>query len=116
MSLLKEEFANNDKYKNANIVFELQTDSAEIYLIETEPDSMMFNKFVLIWDDYVANIWEEEFDLLSTATARMATLLHVIEREPEGEIIGLRNAAEWATVWANIVETNTDMIESMEAK
>jgi hypothetical protein len=41
----------------------------------------------------------------------MATLLHVLEREPEGEIIGLKDVNEWATTWATIVETNTDMIE-----
>ena len=109
MSLLKSGI--QEKYKNSNVFFELQADSAEIYLIATEPDSEYFNKFVLVWGDYVANAWEEEFDLLSTAIARMATLLHVLEREPEGEIIGLKDVNEWATTWATIVETNTDMIE-----
>ena len=109
MSVIKNEISR--KYPNSNMLFELHADSAEIYLIETEPESMMFNKFVLVWGDYVANGWEEEFDLLSTATARMATLLHVLEREPEGEIIGLKNVNDWATTWATIVETNTDMIE-----
>jgi hypothetical protein len=109
MSLLKQGIIKD--YKNSNMLFELHADSAEIYLIETEPESIMFNKFVLIWGDYVANAWDEEFDLLSTATARMATLLHVLEREPEGEIIGLKDVNEWATTWAKIVETNTDMIE-----
>ena len=109
MSVIKNEI--NRKYPNSNMLFELHADSAEIYLIETEPESIMFNKFVLIWGDYVANAWEEEFDLLSTATARMATLLHVLEREPEGEIIGLSDVSEWATTWATIVENNTEMIE-----
>ena len=109
MSVIKNEISR--KYPNSNMLFELHADSAEIYLIETEPESMMFNKFVLVWGDYVANGWEEEFDLLSTATARMATLLHVLEREPEGEIIGLKDVNDWATTWATIVETNTDMIE-----
>ena len=99
-----------EKYKNSNVLFELHADSAEIYLIENEPDTHITN-FVLIWGDYVANAWEEEFDLLSTATARMATLLHVLEREPEGEIIGLSEVNEWATTWATIVENNTEMIE-----
>ena len=109
MSLLKQGIT--EDYKNSNVIFELSADSAEVFIIETQPESDMFNKFVLIWGDYVANAWEEEFDLLSTATARMATLLHVLEREPEGEIIGLKDVNEWATTWATIVETNTDMIE-----
>lgn len=100
-----------EKYTNSNFLFELQAGSAEIYLIETEPENEYFNTFVLIWGDYVANGWEEEYELLSTATARMATLIHVLEREPEGEIIGLKDVNEWATTWATIVETNTDMIE-----
>ena len=99
-----------EKHRNSNMLFELHADSAEIYLIESEPDSNA-TKFVLIWGDYVANAWEEEFDLLSIATARMATLLHVLEREPEGEIIGLSDVSEWATTWATIVENNTEMIE-----
>lgn len=111
MSLLKQGIVEHEKYKNANVIFELHADSAEIYLVETEPESEMFNQFVLIWGDYVANVWEESFDLLSTATARMATLIHVLEREPEGEIIGLHDYNKWATTWANIVNSNTDMIE-----
>jgi hypothetical protein len=109
MSLLKQGIIKD--YKNSNMLFELHADSAEIYLIETEPESIMFNKFVLIWGDYVANGWEEEFDLLSTATARMATLLHVLEREPEGEIIGLNHVDKWAITWATIVKNNTEIIE-----
>ena len=108
MSVIKNEISR--KYPNSNVLFELHADSAEIYLIENEPDTHITN-FVLIWGDYVANAWEEEFDLLSTATARMATLLHVLEREPEGEIIGLNHVDKWATTWATIVENNTEMIE-----
>ena len=105
MSLLKQGII--EKYPNGDILFELQADSAEVYVVTTDRDDEHFNKFVLIWGDYVANVWEEEFDLLSVATARMATLLHVLEREPEGEIIGLRDVAGWATTWAMIVEQNT---------
>lgn len=110
MSLLKQGII--EKYPLGDILFELQADSAEVYVVTTDRDSEHFNKFVLIWGDYVANVWEEEFDLLSVATARMATLLHVLEREPEGEIIGLRDVAGWATTWAMIVEQNTDTIET----
>jgi hypothetical protein len=110
MSLLKQGII--EKYPLGDILFELQADSAEVYVVTTDRDDEYFNKFVLIWGDYVANVWEEEFDLLSVATARMATLLHVLEREPEGEIVGLRDVAGWATTWAMIVEQNTDTIET----
>ena len=31
---------------------------------------------ILIWGDYVANQWEEKFDNLSAAVARLALLIH----------------------------------------
>lgn len=108
---LKHGIQEHEKYKNSNILFELNTDTSEIFIVETEPESEMFNKFVLIWGDYVANVWEEEFDLLSTATARMATLLHILEREPLGETIGLSDHKYWANTWASIVNRNCTMIE-----
>ena len=98
-----------EKHRNSNVLFELHADLAEVYMIESEPDSDA-TKFVLIWGDYVANAWEEEFDLLSTATARMATLLHVLEREPEGEIIGFRTHGEaFNTAWATFIADTTEI-------
>jgi hypothetical protein len=108
--MLKQGILEHEKYKNSNILFELHTDTSEIFIVETEPESEMFNKFVLIWGDYVANVWEEEFDLLSTATARMATLLHVLERDEHGETIGLKDISEWQKTWNTYVNNNTDMI------
>jgi hypothetical protein len=99
-----------EQYKNSDILFELSTDLAEICLIETEPESEMFNRFVLIWGDYVANLFEETYELLSTATARMATLLHILEREPEGEVIGLSDSAGWSRQWENIAKEHTKMM------
>ena len=84
MSLLKQGIVEDEKYKNSNVLFELRTDISEMFIVETEPESEMFNKFVLIWGDYVANVWEEEYDLLSQATARMAQLIHIVERDPHG--------------------------------
>jgi hypothetical protein len=102
-----------EKYFNSNLIVDLHTDQSEIYVIETMPESLMFNKYILIWGDYVANVWEEEFDLLSSAIARMATLLHINEREPEGEIIGFgQEPNEFVSVWESFIKSNTDLIDS----
>ena len=111
MSLLKQGIT--EDYKNSNVIFELSADSAEVFIIETQPESDMFNKFVLIWGDYVANVWEEEYDLLSQATARMAQLLHVLEREPEGEIVGFGTHGEaFNTAWATFIKDTTVILEN----
>ena len=97
-----------EQYKNSNVLFELCADSAEIYIIETEPESEMFNEFVLIWGDYVANVWEEKYELLSQATARMAQLLHVLEREPQGENVWFdKHGDEFTTAWATFIKDTT---------
>ena len=102
-----------EKYSNSNLLVDLHTDQSEIYVIETMPESIMFNKYILIWGDYVANVWEEEFDLLSSAIARMATLLHINEREPEGEVIGFgQEQNEFVYVWESFLESSTDLIDS----
>jgi hypothetical protein len=111
MSLLKQGII--EDYKNSNVIFELSADSAEVFIIETQPESDMFNKFVLIWGDYVANVWEEEYDLLSQATARMAQLLHVLEREPEGEIVGFaKHGEDFTTAWATFIKDTTVTLEN----
>jgi hypothetical protein len=102
----------NEKYKNSQVLSEIYTDLSEIYLIATDPDSEHFNKFVLIWGDYVANVWEEEYELLSTATARMAQLIYVNEREPEGEIIGFeKHGDEFTEAWKEFNNKTTIIME-----
>lgn len=109
MSVIKEGI--QEKYPNSNVLFELSADSAEIYIIETEPESEMFNEFVLIWGDYVANVWEEKYELLSQATARMAQLIHVLEREPEGESVGFTKYDEYfTTAWATFIKETTVVV------
>ena len=106
-----------EDYKNSSILFELSADSAEIYIIETEPESEMFNEFVLIWGDYVANVWEEKYELLSQATARMAQLLHVLEREPQGEVVGFaKHGEDFTTAWATFIKETTVVVDYEGAK
>ena len=101
------------KYKDSQVLLDLQTDLSEIYLIATHPESEHFNKFILIWGDYVANVWEEEYELLSTATARMAQLIHVNEREPEGEIVGFnKHGEDFTTAWATFIKDTTVTLEN----
>lgn len=103
------------KYEDSQVLLELDTDLSEIYLIATDPDSEHFNKFVLIWGDYVANVWEEEYELLSTATARMAQLIHVNEREPEGEIVGFnKHGDEFTEAWKEFNNNTTLIIEGIK--
>jgi ribosomal protein S18 acetylase RimI-like enzyme len=106
-----------EDYKNSNVLFELNTDSAEIYIIETEPESDMFNEFVLIWGDYVANVWEEKYELLSQATARMAQLIHVIEREPQGESVGFAKYDEdFTTAWTTFIKETMVVVDYEKVK
>lgn len=102
-----------EKYFNSNLIVDVHTDQAEIYVIETMPESLMFNKYILIWGDYIANVWEEEFDLLSSAIARMAVLLHINEREPEGEVIAFGQQPNgFVSAWEDFVKSNTDLLDS----
>ncbi len=106
-----------EDYKNSNVLFELSADSAEIYIIETEPESEMFNEFVLIWGDYVANVWEEKYELLSQATARMAQLIHILEREPQGEVVGFyKHGEDFTTAWATFIKETTIVVDYEGAK
>ena len=115
MSLIKE--AIQEKYKDSSVVFELHADSAEIYLVATKPDSEYFNKFVLVWGDYVANVWEEEYELLSTATARMAQLIYINERDPDGEIVVFdKHGDEFTTAWTTFVKDTTVVVDYEGAK
>ena len=115
MSLIKE--AIQEKYMDCQFLVEIDTDLSEIYLISTAPENDNFNKFVFIWGDYVANVWEEEFDLLSTATARMAQLIYINERDPEGEIVGFgKHGDEFTTAWTTFVKDTTVVVDYEGAK
>ena len=76
MSLLKDGI--QTKYPEGVILFELRTPTAELFVVSTDPDTEYFNEFIFIWGDYVANVWEEKYELLSQATARMAQLIHCV--------------------------------------
>lgn len=39
--------------------------------------------FSLVWTDFVANTWEEEYDDLSEVILRLALLVRICEREDE---------------------------------
>lgn len=103
MSLLRSGI--KEEYPGCSFLYQEEAEQTEIYLIKDNRT----NKFVLIWGDYVANVWNEEFDLISTALGRMATLWHVIERDEKGETIGLKG--DWTNTWARIATEFTHMIE-----
>ena len=115
MSLIKEEI--QEKYEDCQVLAELHTDLSEMYLIATAPENDNFNKFVFVWGDYVANVWEEEYELLSTATARMAQLIYINERDPEGEIVGCgKHGDEFTTAWTTFVKDTTVVVDYEGAK
>lgn len=115
MSLIKE--AIQEKYMDCQFLVEIDTDLSEMYLIATAPENDNFNKFIFIWGDYVANVWEEEYELLSTATARMAQLIYINERDPEGEIVGFdKYGDEFTTAWTTFVKDTTVVVDYEGAK
>lgn len=95
----------SEKYSNGCVIFELLTDRTEIYVVQQK--TTLMTKYILVWGDYVANAWEEEFMLLSTTMARLATLIHVVESEEVGVTVGLHEYADWAKTWERIVLVNT---------
>ena len=103
----------SERYANGCVIFELLTDITEMYVVKQQ--TTLLTKYVLVWGDYVANVWEEEFMLLSTTMARLATLIHVVEKEQVGVTIGLHDYTEWSKKWEEIVSENTDTID-YEAK
>ena len=104
-----------EKYSSSNLLFELQAGRSEMYLIETSPDYDYFNELVLIWGDYVANVWEEKFEVLSDALARMALLVHTLEREDDdgkAVMFGV-DSAGWVVAWNEFVGKNTFIEEGV---
>lgn len=115
MSLLKE--AIQTKHPEGVILFELQTDTVEMFILSTDPDAEWLNEFVLIWGDYVANVWEENFGLLSQATARMAQLMHVCELDAEGKTVMFeKHGDEFVSAWDNFLKETTTFVNYEGAK
>lgn len=115
MSLLKEGI--KEEHSESVILFELQTDTVEMFIISTDPDAEWNNDFVLIWGDYVANVWEEKFSHLSQATARMAQLMYVCEQDAEGETVMFeKHGDEFVSAWDNFLKETTSAIKYEGAK
>ncbi len=114
MSLLKEGI--QTKYPESVLLFDLRTDIVEVFVISTNPDAE-WNEFILIWGDYVANVWEENFEFLSQATARMAQLIYCNEREDVGEIVMFgKHGDEFTSAWDNFLKETTTFISYEEVK
>lgn len=77
----------------AIIHFQTSTDEVEIYLVESE------DKYQLIWGDYVANVWQEEFSTLSTALSRLAQLIWVTNKDKGEGALFLPPKDSWETIW-----------------
>jgi len=105
MSLLKDGI--QTKYPEGVILFELRTPTAEVFVVSTFPDAE-WNEFVFIWGDYVANVWEEKYEFLSQATARMAQLIHLSEQDEAGETIMFdAHGDEFTSAWENFLKETT---------
>ncbi len=104
----------SEKYPEHNLLLELCTDDVETYIIEVEPDNMMFTKFILIWGDYVANTWEEEYDCLSTALARAATLIYCTEQDAANDhtavFFKLTNE-DFPGAWNTFIDKSTEVVK-----
>ena len=115
MSLLKDGI--QTKYPEGVILFELRTPTAELFVVSTDPDTEYFNEFIFIWGDYVANVWEEKYEFLSQATARMAQLIHFVEQEEAGETIMFdAHGDEFTSAWDNFIKETTININYEGAK
>ncbi len=105
MSLLKEGI--QTKYPESVLLFDLRTDTTEMFVIATNPDAE-WNEFILIWGDYVANVWEEGYEFLSQATARMAQLIYVSEQDEIGETVSFdKHGDEFVSAWDNFLKETT---------
>lgn len=105
MSLLKDGI--QTKYPEGVILFELRTPTTEVFVVSTFPDAE-WNEFVLVWSDYVANVWEEKYEFLSQATARMAQLIHLSEQDETGETIMFdAHGDEFTSAWENFLKETT---------
>ena len=115
MSLLKDGI--QTKYPEGVILFELRTPTSELFIVSTDPDTEYFNEFIFIWGDYVANVWEEKYELLSQATARMAQLIHCVEQEDVSETVMFdKHGDEFTSAWDNFIKETTTAINYEGAK
>lgn len=89
MSLLLED---TDK-----VLFECRGDNTEVFiLLETDG-------FKVLWGDYIANAWEEKYDSLGTALARVAVLVHASEHNAN---FGFKQCSEqeFAPAWKEVMD------------
>jgi len=112
MSLLKDGI--QTKYPEGVILFELNTPTAELFVVSTDPDTEYFNEFIFIWGDYVANVWEEKYEFLSQATARMAQLIHCVEQDEVSETV--MHGDEFTSAWDNFIKETTIVVDYEGAK
>ena len=77
----------------ALIHFEASRDSVEIYLIQSG------DKYELMWGDYVANTWCEEFSTLSTALSRLAQLIWITDKDDSEGNLFLPAKENWEEIW-----------------
>ena len=115
MSLLKDGI--QTKYPECVILFELNTPTAELFVVSTDPDTEYFNEFIFIWGDYVANVWEEKYEFLSQATARMAQLIHCVEQDEVSETVMFdKHGDEFTSAWDNFIKETTIVVDYEGAK
>jgi len=61
-----------------NVIMSHNMDTAEIHLVTRKETP---NEFLLIWGDYVANVWEETYPTLDTALTATAELISIIQKQ-----------------------------------
>ncbi len=63
-----------------NVVFQNRLDSVEVFIISNEDEVFPLRPtFTVRWGDYVANAWDEKYDSLGVALARVAVIVHASE-------------------------------------
>lgn len=63
---------------NDQVIMSHNMDTAEIHLVTRKETP---NKFLLIWGDYVANVWEETYTDMAAALAATAELISIIQKQ-----------------------------------
>ena len=80
-----------------NVVFQNRGDDVEVFII-SEGDT-----FNVTWGDYVANAWEERYESLGTALARVAVIVQASEINSN---FGFKQAdvSEFILAWAEAMD------------
>lgn len=60
------------------VIMSHNMDTAEIHLVTRKETP---NEFLLIWGDYVANVWEETYPNMETALAAASELISIIQKQ-----------------------------------